>query len=239
MGEPGYVKRKDTPMRRRIRHARRSIGGALIPPLAPPVLRMLARTWKLEVIDEQHYDFARSQPGWLGTLWHGRMLLGLPAYGDQELPVLVSPSGDGDLAALLLHRFRYELIRGSSNKSPARALREMLRDLKKGGSIVITPDGPRGPRHSMNPGPAFMSRATGFPVLPCGFAVDRAWYMKSWDRFTIPKPRARIALVFAEPMILDRRASDEDIDEATKEIGQRIIEAEERGFELLGCEKDW
>jgi len=179
MTDTGYVKRADIPMRRRIRRARRRIGAALIPTFAPPVLRLLSRTGKIDVLEPEHFSEAARHPRWLATLWHGRMLLGLPAYGDQALRVLVSPSGDGDLAATLLGRFRYEVIRGSSNKSPARALREMLRELKRGGSIIITPDGPRGPRHSMNPGPAWMSRATGFPVLPCGFAVDRSWHMNS------------------------------------------------------------
>ncbi len=239
MSEFATKRRPDTRRRRRLRHARRRLGAHLIPVFAPSVLRTLSRTWTVDEIDRQHLEEGQSHPGWLATMWHGRMLVPLPAYRDQSLRVLVSPSDDGELAALLLRRFGYEIIRGSSNKSPARALREMLRELKRGGSIVITPDGPRGPRHSMNPGPAWMSRATGFPVVPCGCVCDRAWRMNSWDRFTIPKPRARIALVYGEPMVVNRRATDRELEEATAEIGVRMIRAEERGFEHLGCERDW
>jgi lysophospholipid acyltransferase (LPLAT)-like uncharacterized protein len=222
-----------------MRHARRRIGSALIPILGPPLLRLLSRTWKLTEIDHEHYEEVQRQPGYLATMWHGRMLVPLPAYRDQTLRVLVSPSDDGSLAALLLRRFGYEVIRGSTNESPLRALRQMLRALKEGGSIVITPDGPRGPRHSMNAGPAWISRATGFPVIPVGCVCDRAWRMNSWDRFTIPKPGAHITLVFAPPIYVDRQADDAEVDRVTEEIQAQIIAAETRGFEHLGCERDW
>ncbi|MEW6074171.1 MAG: lysophospholipid acyltransferase family protein [Planctomycetota bacterium] len=238
-GPAGGRRRPDTPLRRRVRHARRRIGRILIPSLAPAFLRALSRTWRLEELHRDRLERVRSGPGWLATMWHGRMLVPLPAYRDQRLRVLVSPSEDGELAARLLRRFGYEIIRGSTNEAPARALRHMLRELQGGGSIVITPDGPRGPRHSMNPGPAWISRATGFPVLPCGCVCDRAWHMPSWDRFTIPKPRARIALVYGEPILVDCRASDAEIDAATERIAARMLEAEELGFHHLGCGRDW
>jgi lysophospholipid acyltransferase (LPLAT)-like uncharacterized protein len=193
----------------------------------------------VDELDREHFEEAQSCKGWLATMWHGRMIVPLPAYRNRQLRVLVSPSDDGDLAAILLKRFGYEVIRGSTNKSPARALREMLGELKRGGSIVITPDGPRGPRHSMNAGPAWMSKATGYPVVPCGCVCDRAWHMRSWDRFTIPKPRARITIVYGEPLYVERRADDDEIERMTSEIRSRMIAAEEKGFRHLGCEKDW
>lgn len=231
--------RRKSALRRKIRHARRKIGAVLIPPLGPPALRLLSRTWKLTELDREHYEEVLSRKGYLATMWHGRMLVPLPAYRDQALRILVSPSDDGSLAALLLRRFGYEVIRGSTHDSPLRALRGMLGALKKGGSIVITPDGPRGPRHSMNSGPAWISKATGFPVIPVGCVCDRAWRMNSWDRFTIPKPGAHVTLVFSEPIYVDRRADDDELARVTAEIAERIIAAEEKGFQHLGCERDW
>jgi len=225
--------------RRRMRIVRRKIGGAVLPHTAPHLLGLLARSWTVERLGVENYEEVRSKPGWMASLWHGRMLVPLPAHRDTGLKVLVSPSDDGSLITMMLERFGYGTIRGSSNKNPARAIREMLGDLQQGGSIVITPDGPRGPRHRVNPGPAWMARATGFPILPCGFVCDRAWHLRSWDHFTIPKLGARLALVYGDPIYVGPDATDEDVQQATEEMRERMLAAEERGFRHLGREPDW
>ena len=87
-----------------MRIVRRKIGATLLPIIAPPLLRYLARTWKLERLGEEHYETVMSATGRLATLWHGRMLLPIRAYADQEVSVLVSPSDDGSLVTSLLSR---------------------------------------------------------------------------------------------------------------------------------------
>ena len=230
---------RDGPWRRRYRIARRNLGSAILPFVAPSALAALARTWSVQVEGEGHYEEAFRHPGRLFSLWHGRMLVPLPHHRDRNMCVLVSPSDDGSLILPLLARFGQRVIRGSSNQESARALRHMLRELKTGGTVVVTPDGPRGPRHSMNPGLAWLAKVTGFPVLPCGFVCDRAWRLKSWDRFTIPRPRARVALVYGEPLLVERHADEARLASATEEIRARMLAAEERGFELLETEPDW
>ena len=224
--------------RRRFRIARRKVGGALLPILAPTILRTLSSSWKIERLGFEHYERVTAGEGALACIWHGRMLLPMRAHARQNLHVLVSPSDDGSLVTWMLERFGYHTIRGSSNKSPARALRRMLGELERGALIVITPDGPRGPRHSVNPGPAWMARATGLPILPCGFVCDEARYLKSWDRFTIPKFGARVVLSYGEPMHVSADAGDDAVEEATRELRARMLELEERGFAHLGTESD-
>ncbi len=225
--------------RRRMRILRRKVGGALLPHLAPGIVRALSRSWKVERLGVEHFDAAMRAPGMLATLWHGRMLCPLATHRRQELCVLVSPSDDGSLISALLQSFGYSSIRGSTNKNPARAIREMLDSLKGGGRIVITPDGPRGPRHAMNPGPAWMAKSTGFPILPLGCVSDRAWHLKSWDRFTIPKFGARVAIVYGEPLSVAADAGAEELERTGAELRRRMIALEERGFAHLGREPDW
>jgi lysophospholipid acyltransferase (LPLAT)-like uncharacterized protein len=225
--------------RRRMRRARRKLGAWLIPRVAPALVRSLARSWKLEVVGREHWDAACVRPGMLATMWHGRMVLGMPEGAQKGLSVLVSPSGDGRLVIPMLERFGYSWVLGSSNKNPARAVREMLERLQAGGRIVITPDGPRGPRHATNPGPAWMARATGFPILPVGLVTDRAWRLKSWDRFTIPKWGARVLVNYAEPIVVAPDASDEELERVTGEMKRRMLAAEEEGFRRLGVAPDW
>jgi len=222
-----------------MRQVRRFFGSRLLALFGPAALRPLIRSWKLETRGDEHWDAAYARPGMLVTLWHGRMLLGIPAGADSGLSVLVSPSGDGRLVTTILPHFGYGWILGSSNKNPAKALREMLDRLTGGGRIVITPDGPRGPRHAINNGTAWLARETGFPILAVGCASDRAWQLKSWDRFTIPKWGARVVVQYAEPLEIARGADDAELERASQEVRRRMLVAEEAAFRHLGRVPDW
>jgi len=222
-----------------VKHGRRRLGALLVPRLAPFVLRRLSRSWDVELIGAEFRAAVQGAPGCLWTLWHGRMLLGLAEHEGAGYTVLVSPSKDGDLMDSLLPKFGLKVIRGSSSRTGARALREMLRNLRAGGTIVVTPDGPRGPRHSGSAGVVWLARATGFPVLPCGFVAELAWRLNSWDGFTIPKWKTRVKLVFGEPLYVPRDADEAALKLANAELLARMLGAEARGFELLGQEPDW
>lgn len=231
---------RERPARKRFRIVRRNAAKAVLRWIGPGVLRLLSRTWKVEVHGEEHVAAAGAEGrGHFMSLWHGRMLVALPHHADRDYQVLVSPSDDGDISEHLLERFGYHVIRGSSSRTGARALREMLVCLRRGDVLVITPDGPRGPRHSMNLGLAWMSRATGHAVVPCGFVCEPAWRARSWDRFTLPRPRARVALVYEEPVRVSRDGGDEELARATALVRERMLRAEKRGFERLGVEADW
>lgn len=222
---------------RRIKRARRRLGAWLVPRVGAPLFGLLARSWRVQRIDGARFD--ELPRGFIIAMWHGRMLLGVREMRAEKLHVLVSMSGDGDVSEALLQRFGYTVVRGSRSRGGARALREMLEVLGGGGVVVITPDGPRGPRHSMNPGLAWMAKATGYPILPLGFGVDRAWRLDSWDRFAIPKPFARVALVFGEPIRVPRSATTADLEQATAQIQEHLMTLERRGFAELGVEPDF
>jgi hypothetical protein len=155
------------------------------------------------------------------------MLLGLRHHGKQGMHVLVSSSGDGDLAKMLLTSHGYEVIRGSSSRKGSRALREMLRVLSAGKDVIVTPDGPRGPQHSMNPGPAFMARETGKVIVPIGLACSRSWNLNSWDRFAIPKFRGRIVVRYGTPLRVPSESTETELEACTDELRARLLRAEE------------
>lgn len=225
--------------RRRMRIARREAARPFVRGIAPTVLRALARTWNTVYLGEEHLAAATVDGGGcFMALWHGRMILSMPGHAHRDWQVLVSPSDDGDLSQSLLERFGYGVIRGSSSRGGARALRVMLEHLDRGEVLVITPDGPRGPRHSTNPGLAWMARATGRAIVPCGFVCDRAWRARSWDRLAIPKARARVALVYGAPVRVAREGGDAELERATALVRERMLAAERRGFAHLGVEGD-
>lgn len=222
----------------RLKVLRRRVGRDLSTAIGAPVVRALARSWNGVVDGEEHLAAARAHGGgYFMALWHGRMLIPAARHGRQGYTILVSPSGDGDVSETLLRRLGYGVVRGSTSRRGRAALRELLTLLRAGTPIAITPDGPRGPRKTMSQGLAWMASATGFPIVPCGFVGANTWHLRSWDRFTIPKPFSRVAFVYGEPLLVDRK-SDGGLESASAEIGRRIERAERRGFELLGVEPD-
>ena len=152
--------RRERPWRKRYRVARRRAGATALRLCGPTALELMARTWHTDVLGAEHLESTARHPGRLLALWHGRMLVPFHHHRGAGMCVLVSPSDDGSLVTSLLERFGQRVVRGSSNKASARALRALLGELRAGGTVVVTPDGPRGPRHSMNPGLAWLARAT-------------------------------------------------------------------------------
>ena len=221
------------PSRKSYRIARRTVGGWVLRGLGPQASRRLACTWRCR----EH----GTPPGGaaLIALWHGRMLCGLEQYGGRGWSVLVSPSDDGELSQRLLESAGYRVVRGSTSRGGARALREMLALLGEGAVVILTPDGPRGPRHAVNPGVAWMAQATGLAVHPLGMACDAAWRLSSWDAFTIPKPRARLAFVWGEPLSVPSAAGERELELAGEELRARLFAAERAAHRDLGVEPDW
>lgn len=231
---------RDVPWRRLVRWLRRTGGAVLLNTVGPTAIRLFARSWQIERLGVENFEAAtRTGRGFLGALWHGRMLPLAPLHRNQGLGILVSASADGSLVPKVLDRLGYRVIRGSANVRGARALREMRERLEEGGSVVITPDGSIGPRHSMNIGLAWLARETSLPVLTVAVSCDRAWHLNSWDRFTIPKHRARIIVTYGEPITVPPGADDAELERATERIREQLIHDETRGFEKLGVAPDW
>lgn len=226
---------------------RRGVGKRMLPALAPSLLRRLEASWKTTYLHEERQREVIGEHGRLFVLWHGRMLLPLVQEAERahakglehDLSVLVSPSDDGSIVVPILRRFGVRVIRGSTSRGGARALRQMLTELRRGGTIVLTPDGPRGPRHSTNTGAAWLSKATGFPILPLGCVTDSAWRLDSWDDFVIPRPRARVVISYGDILRVDRNADDEELERVTATMADSLMNAEREGFAHLGLEPDW
>jgi lysophospholipid acyltransferase (LPLAT)-like uncharacterized protein len=228
------------PRKRKFRHALRRAARNVVLWLGPPLLRALSRTWRLTVLGSENLEGALADHrGHFMALWHGRMVIGLNYHRSRSWYALVSASQDGDILGGLLERFGYRLVRGSSRRGGAKAVREMLGVLGDGAVVIITPDGPRGPRHAMNPGITWLARASGFPIVPIGFACARAWHAPSWDRFTLPLPWTRVVMVYDRPVEVPREGGEPELAAASEAVREGLLRAERRGFELLEREPDW
>jgi lysophospholipid acyltransferase (LPLAT)-like uncharacterized protein len=147
--------------------------------------------------------------------WHNRLLF-FPAMFEkpvrEKTVAMVSSSRDGQYVTDICRLFGIQSVRGSSSKKGFIAFNDALKYLKDKCNISITPDGPRGPRYHMSKGPVALASRTGYPVLPVSINYSSYWELRSWDRFQIPKPWAKVRLVLGKPIQIPENLSDEDIE---------------------------
>jgi lysophospholipid acyltransferase (LPLAT)-like uncharacterized protein len=163
-------------------------------------LQMLGRTWRIRVVNGEYLrDLRRSEQAFIFSLWHGQLLPLLWHHRKQGVKVLISEHRDGELVARTAESLGYGLIRGSSTHGADRALLSLVRELQAGHEVAITPDGPRGPPTTFAPGALVAAQRSNSFILPVAASADRAWRLRSWDRFMIPKPFARVTVAYATP----------------------------------------
>lgn len=160
----------------------------------------LGGTWRVRVYGREWMLARRpDDPRLIVTLWHGQLL---PVSWSQRQPTraIISEHRDGELIAHLVGKLGIGSVRGSTTRGGARALLECVRALRDGSDIAITPDGPRGPRYSFAPGALIVAYRAQVPIVPIGMHIDRSWRLRSWDQFEVPKPFARITVVYGSPL---------------------------------------
>jgi lysophospholipid acyltransferase (LPLAT)-like uncharacterized protein len=130
-----------------------------------------------------------------------------------KIGFLISPSRDGDIPAKMARSWGGLVIRGSTTRTGAQAMRDMYNIIVKDGvSPVTTSDGPQGPIHVFKLGDILLSQFTQAPLLPLSYAANRAWQLKSWDKFLIPKPFAKIVITIGEPVTSPKGLLAEDLE---------------------------
>lgn len=164
------------------------------------VIRLLGASWRIRLVNDTPSTVVRraKQPV-IFALWHGEMLPLLYHHRAQGVAVLISEHRDGELIARIAERFGFRTIRGSSSRGATRALVGLVRALEAGHDVAITPDGPRGPARSFAPGALVAAQRGGVPVIPMAVTATRAWRLRSWDRFLIPKPFSRVTIAYGDP----------------------------------------
>jgi lysophospholipid acyltransferase (LPLAT)-like uncharacterized protein len=167
-------------------------------------LRMLAKTWRIRVIGDEGLNAERTaRRPVIFVLWHGQMLPLLYQHRNQAVRVLISEHRDGELVARTAIVLGFGTVRGSSTRGSGRALLGLVREVEAGHDIAVTPDGPRGPAKSFAPGALIVAQRTGARLVPITAVAKSAWHLKSWDRFMIPKPFARVVISYGPMTSVD------------------------------------
>lgn len=202
----------------------------IIPPVGFVLIYILGITYRKVLVNkdiEQSLLDRGVNP--IYALWHGRLLFFPFLYRWQwKLYTIVSLSVDGEIIARILHRFGVYVIRGSSYEGGTKAFREMVRVLKEKKSVFITVDGSRGPVFKVQGGVLHLARLSGVPVIPVTYGAEKAIVLKSWDRFIIPMPFTRVAVIYGEPLYIPRELKEEQHEIYRLLLEQRLNEMTEK-----------
>jgi lysophospholipid acyltransferase (LPLAT)-like uncharacterized protein len=186
----------------------------------------LANRWSVEG-DERPRRLSGEGRSFIVAFWHGRLLM-MPLAWHRLAPfhMLISAHRDGRIIAGAMTYFGIESIAGSTSRGGSAALRTMLKRLKEGGCVGITPDGPRGPAMSASIGIVNVARLARVPILPLTYATSRRRVLATWDCFHLALPFGRGVYLWGEPIEIAA-----DLDEAGLEHARRLVE--ERMVEMV------
>jgi lysophospholipid acyltransferase (LPLAT)-like uncharacterized protein len=183
---------------------------ALSPRMAAGVIRLLHRLLRVEILGEEApRSLWRRGERVILAFWHDQLLLMVKGYRGPGARILISASKDGELIARTMACFGQGAVRGSSTRGGRTAFRELVELAREPFDLVITPDGPKGPRHEVKEGVVQLARLTRRPVIPMAFACSRGHRFASWDRFLLPYPFARGVFAFGEPLTFAPQESPE------------------------------
>jgi lysophospholipid acyltransferase (LPLAT)-like uncharacterized protein len=140
-----------------------------------------------------------------------------------DASIVISASVDGEIPARIAGAWGAHIIRGSANQTGALVMRDMHAALKRGSSIITTPDGPKGPIFEFKAGNILMARISGAPLVPLACAADRGWRLSSWDRMLVPKPFARVVIAIGEPHFVPRDAAVDALERHRQEMEDKLM----------------
>ncbi|MFL5616990.1 MAG: lysophospholipid acyltransferase family protein [Gemmatimonadaceae bacterium] len=181
------------------------------------LIRLLAMTWRMRPVNDEAVRAARaSGQRVIFTLWHGELLPLLWHHRNEGVAVVISEHRDGEIIAQIAERLGYTTVRGSTSRGGGRALIGLMRAIEAGHDGAVTPDGPRGPAHVFAPGAAIAAQRTGAPLAMIRANATRAWRLKSWDRFLVPKPFATVRVIYGPLTPVEAQSPREAAEQAPR-----------------------
>jgi hypothetical protein len=201
------------------------------------LLRIVGATWRYEVIAEDGVTpvvFGQMAGGEIYCFWHQCVLPTALYYRRTHAVILISRSFDGELITRTLRLFGFDAVRGSSSRAGGEGLRGLKRVIDSGRPAIFTADGPRGPIYQTKMGPIKLAQVTGAPVGVFHFQPERAWVVKSWDRFLVPKPFTRIVVSWAEGTRVPADLPEGEMEPKRQELNAALERARLRALAHLG-----
>jgi lysophospholipid acyltransferase (LPLAT)-like uncharacterized protein len=206
------------------------------------IVRGLGWTWRIRVSHDDAIErMRRDGKPFIFSLWHGQLLPLLYFHRRQNVAILISEHSDGEIIARIAMSLGYQTVRGSTSRGAARALLGLARVISEGTELAITPDGPRGPAKSFAPGALIIAQRTGAPIIAIAAAASSAWRLKTWDRFLIPRPFARVQIAYSDTVYVvasDAREAVEHVERGCAAMALAEARAEGRDEDEEWSDRD-
>jgi lysophospholipid acyltransferase (LPLAT)-like uncharacterized protein len=190
---------------------------AIVPRLASMAISLLGVTLRYEdVCDPGVLPGYKTPPPAIFAFWHRCLLASAWRFRNGGVAILISRSFDGELIARTVEHLGFVAIRGSSSRDGAAGLRNLQRAYLSGHYCALTVDGPRGPAQVAKPGVTQLAKLVGSTVGAFYVHPHRAWQLRSWDRFLIPKPFSRVTVAWTAQVPADQAAVQAALDHAVQ-----------------------
>jgi len=184
----------------------------------------VANRWSVEG-DEWPRRLTGEGRTFIVAFWHGRLLMMPPAWHQlTSFHMLISAHRDGRIIAGAMTYFGIDTIAGSTSRGGSSALRAMLKRLKEGGCVGITPDGPRGPAMTVSIGTVNIARLARVPILPLTYATSRRRVLATWDRFHLALPFGHGVYLWGEPIEIANELDEAGLERARHLVETRMVE---------------
>ena len=158
--------------------------------------------------------------------WHAHQCA---IYGLKEVikrvNILISPSNDGQIVADACERLGFKIIRGSKGrKGASQAVMQMYDALKEGDIVSVMIDGPRGPKHIVQPGAIELAKLAGVPIIPMVWYSPKKNFLKfnSWDEFRVPIGYCRVVNLYGDPIYVDKNVTPEEFEQKRLEVQEKL-----------------
>ena len=207
----------------------------IVPRLTALLLAIIGSTLRFEVIAEEGAVPETPPTAGIFSFWHRCTLLAGWYFRKFHATILISRSFDGELITRTLRLLGYDAVRGSSSRGGASGLLALKDVIERGLPVVFTADGPRGPIYQTKIGPVKLAEMTGEAIGSFYLLPERAWVMRSWDQFLIPKPFSRVAVAWSHKVPAPAPDADAATLERTRqELNDALERARLRAEEYFG-----
>ena len=200
------------------------------------LIRLLAFTIRIDDCPKGFNDKINSTHA-IYTFWHCMMLVAAYVGRGKNLQVLISQHSDGEYIAQVIGRIGFGVIRGSTTRGGVKAVKALIDMTRRGYSVAITPDGPRGPRFVIQSGSIYLGKKTQLPIIPVVVGLSRYWELPSWDRFRIPKPFSRAVMLYGAPVCIPSGLTDDEMERYRLLLEQTMKEMTEKADSLAQIKK--
>lgn len=200
------------------------------------VIWCIGSTCRVKVVAgaDQLAELAPDCPPRILSFWHNRLVYMAHFLARRyvsrgvKFTILSGLSKDGDIGASVGKQIGVQVMRGSAKKQAISGLKGLCRTISKDGrSVIISPDGSKGPVYEAKIGVVAMAKIAGVPIIPMSYWASRYWRLKSWDRLIIPKPFSRVAVAVGQPIYVDRSLDEAGLEAKRLEVQKAM---DEMGF---------